>query len=226
MHVDQRTLYQEFSAAAGRVRGPARQWAAQFLDPLWSAEAISAGHGYRHSFGLARVIDLGDGRFEPAESGGQPAILFPGWDWTGEHADSLGPEIVDLAAWLPGTGQTLRRTAAADLLGADSLEYAPEELRVFASPITWANASGAALCVAFSDWETSGALGVPFAFPPSAGVTILDWKSELLRLQLWGPRRFVVDDLDTGRRLRNVLQGQPSTPPEIAVVAPAEGIAA
>lgn len=226
VRLDQRSLYLEFAAAAARARGPARQWAAQFLDPSWSAEAISAGHGCGLGFGLARVIDLGNGLYEPAEEGGLPAILFPCWDYSGQFADILGPEFLDLAAWLPATGQTLRRTGLGEFLGGDALEYCPEELHIFRSPITWANASGAALCQAFTDWEASGAVGVPFSTPRSAGVVVLDWSAELLRLPLWGPRRFVVDDLDTGRRLRQVLEGPPITLPEIAVLAPAEGIAA
>lgn len=230
MPVDQATLYREYRSALRRLRGPAATWVRQFTD-VWAFEAVGG-------FGLSRVIDAGDGRYEPVESGGQAAILFPCWDYTGPAVPYLGPEFFDVAAWLPATGQTLRRTGAADFLGADSVDYG-DEMRVFASPIAWANASGQLLCQRFAAWEEAcqpagtpipgdmapfvvnpappAPLDLEFVYPPRAGVMILDWASELLRLQLWGPRRFIVDDIETGRKLREVLKAPTVTPPDILV---------
>lgn len=240
MQVDQRGLYLEYQSALRRVRGAAADWLRQFTD-VWAFEAVG-------SFGLSRVVDAGDGRYEPVESGGQAAILFPCWDHIGPAAPYLGPEFFDLAAWLPTTGQTLRRTGLGSMMGADSVDYG-DELRMFSSPIAWANASGQLLYRRFAEWEDacqpagtpvppdmapfvtnpapSAPLTLEFIPPPTAGVVILDWESELLRLQLWGPRRFVVDDIETGRRLRAVLLGPKVETPEILVSSAAvEGVAA
>ena len=136
------------------------------------------------------------GLYEPTEDGPR-AIIFPARNLP--HC--LGGELVDLVAFLPGSGEIFRRRGVADMLGewwGSPPVY--EAVTVFMDPAEWARSNG-------------------------AGVVLLDWTNA------WSAIGHIdclaVLDVPAGQRLRSALNPPPAPRrPRILVAEKSVGAAA
>src|SRR5262249_23695359 len=161
--------------------------------------AFLVGHGG----GVATVVEIGDGRYRPAVAGegGALAIIVACRDMP---APGQPDDIYDLVAWLPDKRRILLRHGIATLIRGAAVHESlivvggSQPLHVFTDLRAWASAVA---------WERR-----------EPGIFIIDWSAARTELGfLVGTTPFIVDDVHTGRRLRDALRPKSSTQPEIFV---------
>jgi hypothetical protein len=195
-------LFEELDAAVVRAQAPAaRAWRQAQGFPRHAALMGLGG-------GVGRIEPAVDGSFSPVadgEPGGWPAILFPAWVGP---APGFPEEVFDIVAWVPSQGRTYTRLGLADLMGewalwqCECIPEPPATLRIYPDPVAWAAAG---------EWDGPCARG-------GQGIVVLDWGRARSRLApLVGDVRFIVDDVATGRRVRDLLTPPPPPTPIILV---------
>ena len=190
------SLLHEYDSAIARAQEPAaRLWRERMG---WPRRAATMGLGG----GVQRILPHADGLYTPCDDGSVAAIIIPVWSGA---APGSPDDLVDLAAWVPTSGNIYTRRGLPDVLGEWSISLAEpcmgvaRPLAVFADPGAWARTA---------TWDDQGGHGIVF----------IDWsRARSILGHLIGVVDFVCDSIITGQRLRAALAPPPTRKARILV---------